>query len=109
MREPQGPMLYVGSVYSWETPSCSPYCAECKVAHGAYKRLELWSTPPLLVIHLKRLLQARKLGTEVAFPLRGFDPTPFLVTSQCNPKPSPPFDGFRPLFHYFHVFQIIHH
>ena len=65
----------------------APYCSECKKRHAAQKRLELWSTPPILVIHLKRLLQTRKLRTSIGFLLHGFDPSPFLVVNN-NPNVS---------------------
>jgi len=55
------------------------YCSACKEHEEATKTLELYSTPPLLVLHLKRLLPDAKLFTDVRFPLRGFDPMPFLA------------------------------
>jgi hypothetical protein len=55
------------------------YCSACKTHEDATKTLELYSTPPLLVLHLKRLMPDAKLFTEVRFPLRGFDPSPFLA------------------------------
>eukprot|EP00455_Lapot_gusevi_P020170 TRINITY_DN2143_c0_g1_i3.p1 TRINITY_DN2143_c0_g1~~TRINITY_DN2143_c0_g1_i3.p1 ORF type:complete len:282 (-),score=83.34 TRINITY_DN2143_c0_g1_i3:166-1011(-) len=65
------------------------YCSRCKKMERAVKKLELWSTPPILIIHLKRLLpQGVKLTTLVDFPLHAFDPSPFL--SDDNMKRSCP-------------------
>jgi len=56
-----------------------PRCPACKKEEKAIKQLDLWNTPQILVIHLKRLLPGRKLFTFVECPLRGFDPSPFLA------------------------------
>lgn len=61
------------------------YCSACKTHEEATKTLELYSTPPLLVLHLKRLLPDTKLFTDVRFPLKGFDPKPFLASSRPTP------------------------
>jgi len=61
------------------------YCSQCKAHQEAEKKLELYSTPPILVVHLKRLLPGYKLYTHVDAPIRGFDPTPFLA-QQATPE-----------------------
>lgn len=66
-----------------ELEQASVYCSTCKKFETASKTLTLWSTPNVLVLHLKRLLPGRKLFTMVDFPLVGFDPSPFLP---CLPK-----------------------
>jgi hypothetical protein len=50
----------------------------------ATKKMDLWSTPPLLCVHLKRFavdatasFWADKLETPVAFPVEGLDVRPF--------------------------------
>ena len=58
------------------------YCSRCKTHEDATKTLELYSTPPILVLHLKRLLPDAKLYTDIEFPLEGFDPRPFLSTQK---------------------------
>jgi hypothetical protein len=40
-------------------------CKKCGANRKAFKTLELWTTPNILVIHLKRLLPDRKLFTLV--------------------------------------------
>jgi hypothetical protein len=68
------------------TGDSRPYCSDCKQHQDADKTLGLWSTPPILVIHLKRLMHGRKLFTLVDCPLRGFDPSPYCVKrDQPNP------------------------
>lgn len=54
------------------------YCPRCKEHRQARKKFELWSTPDILVIHLKRFMtQSRfsraKLGTKVEFPVEELD------------------------------------
>ncbi|XP_056315195.1 ubiquitin carboxyl-terminal hydrolase 15 [Danio aesculapii] len=50
------------------------YCPSCKQHQQATKQLDLWSLPPVLVVHLKRFSYSRymrdKLDTLVEFPLR---------------------------------------
>lgn len=60
------------------------YCSKCKTHQNAEKSLQLWSTPNILVIHLKRLLPGRKLFTMVDAPLVGFDPTPYLAKERFD-------------------------
>jgi hypothetical protein len=50
----------------------------------ASKTLDLWNTPPVLVIHFKRLIEGRKLGQYVEIPLKGFDPKLFLAKRFTN-------------------------
>ncbi len=60
------------------------YCSKCKRHEDATKTFELWSTPRVLIIHLKRLLAGKKLSNYVDIPLTGFDPSPFLAIN--NPS-----------------------
>lgn len=62
------------------------YCSKCKTHRLAAKKLELWSLPPILIIHLKRFqfhngrwVKSQKI---VKFPFRDFDPTGYLVPRQ---------------------------
>lgn len=75
-----------GSVNWWEQcnvinrflpPMCvwpCRYCPNCKQHQQATKKLDLWSLPPVLVVHLKRFSYSRymrdKLDSLVDFPLR---------------------------------------
>jgi len=55
------------------------YCSNCKVHTEATKTLQIWSFPPVLVLHLKRFAQeedgyfSEKLQTQINFPLEGLD------------------------------------
>mmetsp|Transcript_26361 Transcript_26361/g.34274 ORF Transcript_26361/g.34274 Transcript_26361/m.34274 type:complete len:950 (+) Transcript_26361:95-2944(+) len=70
----------------FETPETlsvedSWYCNKCKDHVQATKQMELWSTPDVLVLHLKRFSYSRwsrdKLETAVSFPLDNFDMSRF--------------------------------
>lgn len=53
------------------------YCSKCKDHRQAFKKMEMWSAPDVLVIHLKRFsftkLWREKLDMFVDFPLEGLD------------------------------------
>jgi len=52
------------------------YCPRCKEHREGRKKLQVWSLPPLLVIHLKRFSTdrwQRKVDTRVDFPITGLD------------------------------------
>ena len=53
------------------------YCPRCKEHRQAQKKFELWRTPDILVMHLKRFSSNRnfrdKLDLPVVFPLDGLD------------------------------------
>lgn len=57
----------------WCLPA-NRYCPNCKQHQQATKKLDLWSLPPVLVVHLKRFSYSRymrdKLDSLVDFPLR---------------------------------------
>ncbi|KAF7719981.1 Ubiquitin carboxyl-terminal hydrolase [Penicillium ucsense] len=60
------------------------YCPRCKAHRQASKKFELWTTPDILVIHLKRFTtQSRyaraKLGTKVDFPVENLDLSPWVT------------------------------
>lgn len=66
------------------------YCAKCKARVTATKTLELWKPPPVLVVHLKRFSvdergRARKLTTNVTFPLTDLDLEPMCKSPQRDP------------------------
>jgi ubiquitin carboxyl-terminal hydrolase 4/11/15 len=58
------------------------YCGKCKDHVQASKTMELWSTPEVLVLHLKRFSYSRwsrdKLETPVSFPLDNLDMSRFM-------------------------------
>ena len=54
------------------------YCRAKKKHLPAQKQIELFAPPPVLAVHLKRLLPRRKIQTYIDCPLTDFDVTPFL-------------------------------
>uniref|UniRef100_A0A8C5HX07 Ubiquitin carboxyl-terminal hydrolase 15 n=1 Tax=Gouania willdenowi TaxID=441366 RepID=A0A8C5HX07_GOUWI len=65
------------------------YCPNCKQHQQATKKLDLWSLPPVLVVHLKRFSYSRymrdKLDSLVDFPLRYLDMSEFLINPNAGP------------------------
>jgi len=67
------------------------YCTECKDFRQAYKKFDIWSSPQILVVHLKRFSQVQRIWRErldnlIDFPLDNFDLTDFVI----GPKAVPP-------------------
>jgi len=60
------------------------YCSQCKGFKEASKQIDLWDSPDLLIIHLKRFNYTRnwrdRINTLVNFPIRGLDLAPFLLS-----------------------------
>uniref|UniRef100_A0A674DNA4 Ubiquitin carboxyl-terminal hydrolase 15 n=1 Tax=Salmo trutta TaxID=8032 RepID=A0A674DNA4_SALTR len=65
------------------------YCPNCKVHQQATKKLDLWSLPPVLVVHLKRFSYSRymrdKLDSLVDFPLGDMEMSEFLIDPNAGP------------------------
>ncbi|TIA95593.1 hypothetical protein E3P96_03805 [Wallemia ichthyophaga] len=68
-------------------------CPNCKVARRSVKRLSIARLPPVLLIQLKRFAYAGpfcdKVETNVAFPLRGLDLTPYTPQIQSRSHVQP--------------------
>lgn len=64
------------------------YCPRCKEHRRASKKFELWRTPDILVMHLKRFsssaMRRDKLDVEVDFPLEGLDLTKRVIDHQSG-------------------------
>lgn len=78
------------------------YCSKCKEHRQATKKFDLWSTPPILVIHLKRFSYRskylrEKLETLVNYPVRGLDLTSHLIS---KPEHPPIYDLYAVSNHY---------
>lgn len=62
------------------------YCNKCKTHVQADKKMEFWTTPPVLIFQLKRFSYTRwnrdKLEDFVQYPLEGLDMRPFLLGEQ---------------------------
>lgn len=58
------------------------FCPRCKDHVQAEKKLDLWTAPECLVIHLKRFsfttTAREKIDTLVEFPLEGLDLAPWV-------------------------------
>ncbi|AMD19586.1 HCL565Wp [Eremothecium sinecaudum] len=63
--------------------SDSWYCPNCKVHRQATKQIELWNSPDILLIQLKRFENQRsfsdKIDDVVNFPINDFDMSPYLI------------------------------
>mmetsp|Transcript_30500 Transcript_30500/g.55691 ORF Transcript_30500/g.55691 Transcript_30500/m.55691 type:complete len:937 (+) Transcript_30500:223-3033(+) len=61
------------------------YCNRCKQHRQAFKKMDFWSLPPVLVLQLKRFVYTQysrdRLDTPVEFPLEGLDLRPFAQAS----------------------------
>ncbi|KAK9809499.1 hypothetical protein WJX73_004763 [Symbiochloris irregularis] len=64
-------------------------CPHCKVKVEAEKKLDLWTLPPVLIMHLKRFYsrdsEARKLTDHVNFPMCELDLSTFVSQPQGVP------------------------
>uniref|UniRef100_A0A3B3QQ62 Ubiquitin carboxyl-terminal hydrolase n=1 Tax=Paramormyrops kingsleyae TaxID=1676925 RepID=A0A3B3QQ62_9TELE len=69
------------------------YCPLCKKHQLATKKLDLWSLPEVLIIHLKRFSYTKysreKLDTIVDFPLRDLDFSQFLLRKTDSDREPP--------------------
>ncbi|KAG9080380.1 CSN-associated deubiquitinating enzyme Ubp12 [Ceratobasidium sp. 370] len=57
---------HLGASDSW-------YCSRCKLHRQATKRLQLWSTPNIIILQLKRFTKGNKVDELVTFPIRDLD------------------------------------
>uniref|UniRef100_A0A7S1FB39 Ubiquitin carboxyl-terminal hydrolase n=1 Tax=Noctiluca scintillans TaxID=2966 RepID=A0A7S1FB39_NOCSC len=59
------------------------YCNRCKELREAYKKMEFWTLPPVLVLQLKRFTYTQfsrdRLDTAVVYPLEGLDLGPHVL------------------------------
>lgn len=64
------------------------YCSTCKAHQRASKTIELWKTPDIFVIHLKRFSSFgaynEKINTTVEFPIDGLDITNRVHSTKAN-------------------------
>ncbi len=62
------------------------YCPRCKKHQRASKKFELWKTPDILIMHLKRFSSSGhrrdKLDISVDFPLSGLDLSPRVAETE---------------------------
>eukprot|EP00928_Gymnodinium_smaydae_P009295 TRINITY_DN13455_c0_g1_i1.p1 TRINITY_DN13455_c0_g1~~TRINITY_DN13455_c0_g1_i1.p1 ORF type:complete len:981 (-),score=219.43 TRINITY_DN13455_c0_g1_i1:51-2882(-) len=66
------------------------YCNKCKDHREAFKKMEFWSLPPVLVLQLKRFTYTQysreRLDTAVVFPLEGLDMAPYAINEDGSPR-----------------------
>jgi len=68
------------------------YCSDCKEFRQAFKKFDLWSAPPILIIHLKRFSYRgrfsyrEKLDQLVDFPLDNLDLTEYVIGPTTAPS-----------------------
>jgi ubiquitin C-terminal hydrolase len=68
------------------------YCSKCKKNSRAYKKLDLWKTPDVLILHLNRFKYAQnqyfvrrqKIEDLVTFPLKGLDLGKFVLSEESK-------------------------
>eukprot|EP01026_Neomeris_dumetosa_P065058 TRINITY_DN6230_c1_g1_i1.p1 TRINITY_DN6230_c1_g1~~TRINITY_DN6230_c1_g1_i1.p1 ORF type:complete len:378 (+),score=48.66 TRINITY_DN6230_c1_g1_i1:166-1299(+) len=79
------------------------FCPKCKNHVRALKKLDIWSLPEVLVVHLKRFRYTRytrnKLDNLVRFPINDLDLTPY-VTQKGDKLIPPKYDLFAVSNHY---------
>ncbi|EGC31737.1 hypothetical protein DICPUDRAFT_50006 [Dictyostelium purpureum] len=77
------------------------YCSNCKKHQRAFKKFDIWSAPPILVVHLKRFSYKKhyrdKLDTLVKFPIKDLDLSKYVLSKN---QPPPIYDLFAVSNHY---------
>ena len=63
-------------------------CSTCKDFKSATKKIDLWNSPDLLIIHLKRFNYTRnyrdRINTLVRFPINGLDFSQYLLSPSTS-------------------------
>jgi len=60
----------------------SRYCPQCQTHRQAFKKIDLWKLPQVLLIHLKRFTQSREKMTHlVKYPLSNFSLAEFVINA----------------------------
>ncbi|XP_069557346.1 ubiquitin carboxyl-terminal hydrolase 43 [Brachyistius frenatus] len=74
-------------------------CPHCKQLQQGMVKMNLWTLPDILILHLKRFRQVgdrrNKLTTFVHFPLAGLDMTPHMVNRKHGAHQSPVQPGWK--------------
>jgi ubiquitin carboxyl-terminal hydrolase 8 len=74
------------------------YCPKCKEQRRAYKKLDIWRLPEVLILHLKRFSQGKyrrsKLECMVDFPSKGLDMSPYVVDASPHRNDNNVYDLF---------------
>ena len=62
------------------------FCPDCKNHVKATKKMEIFNSPNILIIHLKRFRNNSKIDTLVKFPLDGLDISDFVINKKNGEK-----------------------
>lgn len=62
------------------------FCPDCKNHVKATKKMEIFNSPNVLIIHLKRFRNNSKIDTLVKFPLDGLDISDFVINKKDDEK-----------------------
>ncbi|ORX71732.1 cysteine proteinase [Anaeromyces robustus] len=68
------------------------FCPHCKEDREAYKKMDIWKAPEILIVHLKRFIQdrryysSRKNNVLVKFPIEGLDLTDVIIGDKSEEK-----------------------
>ncbi len=60
------------------------YCPKCKEHQLAEKKIEIFTCPEILILHLKRFKNNSKLGNLVNFPIEGLDMGKYLIFNEIK-------------------------
>ena len=60
------------------------FCENCKKKQKAVKKLEIYKTPKILIIQIKRFNRIRKLDTKVTFPIENLDINKYIISEDKN-------------------------
>ena len=62
------------------------YCPKCKEHQLAEKKMEIFTCPEILILHLKRFKNNSKLGNTVNFPIEGLDMGKYITYNEIETK-----------------------
>ncbi|ETO13550.1 ubiquitin specific peptidase 4 (proto-oncogene), partial [Reticulomyxa filosa] len=75
------------------TKSDTWFCNKCNKHMEAMKKLDIWSFPEILIVHLKRFQvlnrsgRGEKISALVDFPVRGLDLSKYVIDTELQSKP----------------------
>ena len=58
------------------------YCPQCKRHQTAEKKIQIYNSPHILTLHLKRFKSNTKLSTRVEFPIIGLDISKYVINKE---------------------------
>ena len=60
------------------------FCEKCKKKQKAFKKIEVYNAPKILIIQIKRFSQINKINTKVDFPLKDLDISKYILSQTKN-------------------------